>query len=240
VKEIIRRFVRSLGYDIAKFNESHPFVRRKLIVQHHGIKTVLDVGASAGQFGQHMRNDIAYTGRMVSFEPLSTPFATLKRLAEGDGGWNVFRYGLGDTNGNMRMNVSANSCSSSMLAVSGALLAVAPQVSVVGVEDVEVRTLDSVFTSLACEEPIYMKIDTQGFEDRVLRGAEQSVSHISVIQLEMALAPMYEGSKTFMEVGAMLGDFGYSLVSLEPGLADPKTGHLLEVDGTFERARRPS
>jgi hypothetical protein len=57
-----------------------------------------------------------------------------------------------------------------------------------------------------------------------------------VIQLEMALAPVYEGSKTFMEVGAMLGDFGYSLVSLEPGLVDPKTGHLLEVDGTFERA----
>ena len=54
----------------------------------------------------------------------------------------------------------------------------------------EVRTLDSVFTSLACEEPIYMKIDTQGFEDRVLRGAEQSISHITVIQLEMALAPM--------------------------------------------------
>jgi hypothetical protein len=98
-------------------------------------------------------------------------------------------------------------------------------------------TLDAVFAELcASAKSIYLKIDTQGYEDKVLRGAQASLARIDTIQVEMSLVPLYKDELLFADMCTLLGAKGYTLVSLEGVFSDPVTGHLLQVDGIFHRS----
>ena len=80
-----------------------------------------------------------------------------------------------------------------------------------------------------------MKIDTQGYESKVLKGAENSLPRISTVQMEMSLVPLYDGERLFHEMCALMSDKGYTLVAIENGFSDPASGQLLQVDGIFHR-----
>lgn len=63
----------------------------------------------------------------------------------------------------------------------------------------------------------------------------QSLPKIELVQLEMPLTPLYEGESSFSELYDVMRHEGYSLVGLESGCNDPRTGRVLQVDGTFHR-----
>jgi len=65
----------------------------------------------------------------------------------------------------------------SLLNIPPSHLQPAPDSRYIGIEVIEIRTLDSIFGDL-CKSArnIYMKIDTQGFENKVLKGAEKSLA----------------------------------------------------------------
>jgi FkbM family methyltransferase len=205
-------------------------------VETFGIDIILDVGASTGHFGRRMRRDLGYKGRIISFEPLSAAFRSLAEKAKDDPKWEVWHCGLGDSESRMEINVAGNSDSSSFLEMLPAHLRSAPGSRYIGSETIEVKALDSLLPSLCpAGSNIYLKIDTQGFEDKVLRGAEQSLHRIDTIQVEMSLVPLYEGQWLFDAMHAFLVSKGYSLVSIEPGFADQSTGRLLQFDGIYHR-----
>jgi FkbM family methyltransferase len=237
VRSRIRRLCRSLGYDLVPLDSPTPAeLRRQKLVKSFGIDIVLDVGASTGHFGRRMRRDLGYTGKIISFEPLSAAFRSLAEKAKGDPTWEVWHCGLGDSESRMEINVAGNSDSSSFLEMLPAHLRSAPGSRYIGSETIEVKALDSLLPSLCpAGSNIYLKIDTQGFEDKVLRGAEQSLHRIDTIQVEMSLVPLYEGQWLFDAMHAFLVSKGYSLVSIEPGFADQSTGRLLQFDGIYHR-----
>ncbi len=237
VKHKVRTQMRKLGYDIARFDpESHPLARRGCLLRLLQIDVVLDVGANAGQYAQDLR-ELGFTGRICSFEPLTAPFQVLRERAAGDPGWSAFNFGLGYVTGHTTINVAGNSESSSLLDMLPRHLEAAPDSGFVGTEEVEIKTLDSVFDDLCAPgERVCLKIDTQGFERRVLRGADRSLPGIGTLQVEMSLTPLYVGEPTFVEMSQLLLDKGYTMVGLEPGFADPRTGQLLQADGIFHRA----
>ena len=80
-----------------------------------------------------------------------------------------------------------------------------------------------------------MKIDTQGFEEKVIKGAENSLRFIDIIQIEMSLTPLYRGEILLPEMYALLRKKGYEMVSIEQGFSDSRSGVLLQVDGIFSR-----
>ena len=106
----------------------------------------------------------------------------------------------------------------------------------VGSESIEITTLDVVFDEIRGNaEAVYLKIDTQGFELPVLKGAEQSLQNIDTIQLELSLIPLYEGQAVYVDICQWLDARGYQLVSVEPGFGDSTSGRLLQIDGIFRR-----
>ena len=82
---------------------------------------------------------------------------------------------------------------------------------------------------------VYMKIDTQGFESKVLKGAGNSLMRIDTVQMEMSLVPLYEGEMLFNEMCMFMTEKGYSLIAIESGFSDQNTGQVLQVDGIFHR-----
>jgi hypothetical protein len=103
-------------------------------------------------------------------------------------------------------------------------------------EQVRVTTLDAVLPGLAAQAgSILLKLDTQGYETRVLAGARQSLERVQCLHLEMSLAPLYEGEPVMCEMLARLEGMGFYLVGLEPRMWDRDTGRLLQVDGLLAR-----
>ena len=237
LKRALRKFLLKRGYDFSRISpHSHPLARRRQILDEARINLVLDVGANTGQYARQLRREIGYTGRILSFEPQEVAFRTLQANAEGDGAWGVFHLGLGDVETTMEINVAGNSYSSSFLEMLPAHLASAPESRYVGRETIQVRTLDALFPSLCRPgDQVYLKMDTQGFESRVLRGAEGSLDRIAIIQMELSLVPLYEGEMLFHQMCAHMKSKGFHLVAIEPGFCDPASGELLQVDGIFRR-----
>jgi FkbM family methyltransferase len=237
IKRILRKFIWRAGYNISRFTPtSHPLARRKQILGSYNIDTVLDIGAHFGEFAQLLRKDLGYAHRIISFEPLSSAFELLKANAKRDPNWEVLNLALGDTEEKREINIAGRSSSSSLLDMLPSHLKAAPESKYIGREIVEVRRLDSIFGNL-CKPTnrVYMKIDTQGFESKVLKGAENSLMQIDTVQMEMSLVPLYEGEILFNEMCMLMTEKGYSLVAIEAGLSNQNTGQLLQVDGIFHR-----
>ena len=237
LKRLVVRVLRQMGV-VATRLQSSPEGRFKTLLRTYQIDTVLDVGANIGQFAIMIRCEAKFDGDLLSFEPMQREFAELQRAAHSDPRWLVFNYGLGDTNSQMTINVAGNSASSSLLPASPRLFNVAPQAIYTGTQTVQVRTLDAVYDELSLAgRRTYLKIDAQGFEVRILTGAEHALRHIDTVQLELPLVPIYEGALLFDEFLPVMHGMGYRLVHLVPGFFDRSTGELLEVDGIFHRFR---
>lgn len=238
VQHRVQRLARRLGYDVVPFNAKwSPTARRGRLLASLKVDVVLDVGANEGQYGAQLRGDLGYRGRICSFEPTDAAYRVLAARAAGDPGWTTRNVGLGDVAGTATINVAANSESSSLLEMLPAHADAAPESRYVGTEEIEIQTLDALFPDIVRPgERAYLKIDTQGYEGRVLRGAERSLAAIDTVQLEMPLVPLYEGELGFADLVRLMLDSGYELVGLEPGFSDPATGRLLQADGIFHRS----
>jgi FkbM family methyltransferase len=197
---------------------------------------VLDVGANSGQYGRQLRSEIDYSGNITSFEPLSSAFQNLKKSSKGDSKWEIFNFALGDTNEKSMINIAGNSYSSSILNMLPSHEVAAPESKYIAQEEIEVHRLDSIFDETKFKnKSVYLKIDTQGFESKVINGAGKSLSSIGTIQLEMSLTPLYRNEMLFPQMHSLLSGLGYNLLSIEPGFTDSKTGQLLQIDGIYHR-----
>jgi FkbM family methyltransferase len=208
-------------------------IRRMKIVNHANIDTVFDIGANVGQYGMEMRG-IGYNKKIISFEPLKTAYEKLEKASLNDDNWIINNYAIGDENIKSMINVSGNSVSSSILNILPEHVQSAPESGFIAQEEIEIKTLDSIFNSFCNKEnKVLVKIDTQGFEKNVIDGAKESLNRIKIIQVEMSILPLYENEMLYMAMINYLDDRGFQLYALENGFEDLKTGQLLQVDGIF-------
>ncbi|WP_309640591.1 FkbM family methyltransferase [Flavobacterium sp.] len=229
-----RAFNAAFGIEITKY-PTDELDRRIKLINHYHIDVILDIGANIGQYGSEMRN-LGFKGEILSFEPMKEAFGKLQKNAANDTLWKVFHYSIGERDGQTTINVAKNSVSSSLLENLPQLTDSAPEAAFVEKETIEIRKLDSIFESLGLMgKNVYLKIDTQGYEEMVLQGAEQSLPHVTGIQIEMSFIPSYEGAMTFDKMKAKLNHLGFHLLALENGFYDKKTGKQLEIDGVFYR-----
>lgn len=236
--EQVNTVLHRLGFEVARYNKgTNGTLRRKAILENFAVDLIIDIGANTGIYGKECRST-GYKGCIVSFEPLKEAFAKLEKNTENDPNWIVYNFALGAENTNQQINISANSHSSSILNILDAHTKAEATASYIGKQEIEIRTLDSLFNKIQKNaQEIYLKIDTQGFEMNVLKGASTSLEHINTIQLEMSLRPLYEGQPLYTDIMDYLHSYGYNLIDIEPGFADTKTGTLLQFDGIFRKAK---
>lgn len=239
-KNMLRRVIRATGYDIVKWHSIPADVAaRKRLLDGFGIDVILDVGANAGQFALSLRESMGYRGEIVSFEPLPDAFAHLRGLADQDPAWDARNVALGEADGELKLNVSRNRVSSSFLSIRETSTSVEPQSAFESECVVKVRSLDSLLPELGvvkADSRVMLKLDTQGFESRVIAGAKESLSRMSLVQMEMSLVRLYDDEVLFLDICDMMRKLGFDLIALDPGFADVATGRLLQVDGLFSRS----
>ena len=210
--------------------------RQSVLMRDRKIGLVLDIGANKGQYGKILRDNIGYKGLIVSFEPLMDAFVILQQTVASDPLWECHNIAFGDTAGTATINISANSHSSSLLPVSGRALEIEPSAGYIGSQDVVVHRLDAVLDQYTWPgEEIFLKIDTQGYELKILNGALGVMNRFALIQLETSFFEVYRGTTLIGDMIKFLDYIGYRVVSIEPGWENPATGELLEADIIFGR-----
>jgi FkbM family methyltransferase len=236
MKRIIRSIFNKVGIDIKKYPTINE--RRKIcLLSKHEINLILDVGANIGQFGSETRK-IGYKGKIVSFEPLSEAFEKLRSVSKSDDLWKVENIGLGDINKKLEINISGMSASSSFLEMKNDIISSTyTSANYIGKETIDVYRLDSIFKNYYNPQNsnVFLKIDAQGYEDKILNGAIESLKYIKGIQLEMSLIELYKGEILFLQMLNKIYELGYELCNIEQGFYDPKSTELYQVDAIFYR-----
>lgn len=103
-------------------------------------------------------------------------------------------------------------------------------------ETVFVITLDSLCRKFGIDHIDLLKIDVQGYESRVLRGAKNILRHTDRVIIEILLSPHYEGQSDPEEIRSLLNDAGLRFRRELHRDCFPDTGEVLEVDELWERA----
>ena len=212
-----------------------PFVNRVARLLHRRrIETILDVGANVGQFARMLRA-AGFDGDILSYEPLSDAYRRLTRRSAADPRWQAFNAAVGSEPGRSTIHISANSYSSSLLAMTKAHLDSAPGSQFIGTEDVDVTTVAGIVEEHGLDPArMFLKVDTQGFEKSVMTGAGAVIDDVAAVQLELSFVELYEGQELFDEGVTTMRDHGLELWTLDPGISDAE-GRLLQCDGVFVR-----
>lgn len=206
------------------------------IITEHKIDCVLDVGANTGQFAEGLRQ-LGYKGQIESFEPLPEEFKTLEAVTKGDNKWNAHAYALGDAAQTREMNALSHSPSSSFLELSREVNLDSFKIETVKTIPVEIKRLDDIFSSVTRGfENIYLKIDVQGFEEKVIAGATESLKSIAAVQLETSLIRQYHGELLIEETIALMRSHGFNPWWIVDGFKNRKPFQLYQADVIFVKS----
>jgi FkbM family methyltransferase len=244
---------RSLRFRASGFVKSLVFGVYGLPFSRHGLEaglvpflppgvpiTLVDVGASAGDVTATVVEHCGVT-RALLVEPMPARCRELEARYP-DPRFVIRQCAASDTNGSTTFDILNADYSSSILPV-------LPEVGGSGQQldlrvkqriPVELCTLDQLVTAAGLEGAIdLLKIDTQGAELHVLRGAAAILPRVRIVWVEVSFRALYEGSALFAGVHEFLSMQGFRLNSIHEGFRGAD-GELLQADVLFLGAGVPA
>lgn len=230
----------SFGYELSSIKKHHPTLESHLQILFNLLKVdaVLDVGANKGQYGSTLRK-MGYKGAIYSFEPVQSCFQELTAASAADADWQVFNYALGAETATMDINVMDASEFSSLLQPNAyAKDLYAQKIPIKNTEAIAVKRLDDIFSTLIDDNKysgLFLKMDTQGYDLKVLAGATQTLNSVVALQSEISVAPLYEGMPDYIESLSTFREAGFELTGLYPVSRDPDSLQLIELDCVMRR-----
>ena len=211
IKKYINNFFSLFGYTIQKKHNRKKFIDDLypiLIKKEHPI--IFDVGASKGQsierYQRLYKNSIIH-----SFEPVENEYNLLKEKFKNNPNIYLSNVGVGDQLGEGLINITKNTGHSSFLNINKNTRWINERSKSAGVkgdeyiskqENVSIITLDEYCKKNNIGNIDILKIDTQGYEDKVLKGCSELIKNekINLIQVELIFADIYEKSLNFYDI----------------------------------------
>jgi FkbM family methyltransferase len=175
-----------------------------------GVRTVVDVGANVGDWSAAAMRRWPGLELIVCFEPGTTAADELERRLGADARLRVVRRALSDSPTQLTFweEPSGGTMSSGVPGHSG---------SASVARRVEASTLDAELSRLGVERVDVLKIDAEGLDLHVLRGAQRTLAGglVEVVQFEYNDAWQQAGS-TLREAYSLLAHAGYRTLLLTP------------------------
>ncbi len=236
MKKILQKCFLYFGFVLRRANLYSCDNRRLLrFFEHHKIDIVLDVGANSGQFAQELLES-GFKGKIVSFEALPHVYEDLKQNAKTYGKqWVVApQCAISDEEKTVNFHVTKENTSSSMLKPSENANDLPDFFDVNDVIKVKSKRLDTLLKEMdITSNHIYLKIDVQGAEKKVLRGADKIMEQIQGMTVEMPLYRYYEKQPLARELDKWIIQRNFELWDIVPVLRQPETGRLDYFDAIY-------
>ncbi len=184
---------------------------------------VIDAGV---QGGEHPRwQNLGEFVHVYGFDPIQEVIESLNAANRGRPNRTYYPFALGNENGQREFHVAADTCGSSFYGSRVGQSGEQNGISI-GSRTVEIRRLDSLFADGKLPPADYIKIDCEGFDPEVLRGARNYLAHSNVlcvtVETNFGVSPIYPRTP-FADINDLLVEH-----------------RLLVFDVNFIRAPRPS
>lgn len=238
LKRTVQALLGNFGLEVRRKQVQGKTKFETLLMQYQ-VDMVFDIGANIGQCGPWFRW-IGFDKTIVSFEPISHLFERLSEHAKSDPKWLVEKVALGEKDGVGVINVSGgHGGASSILTMTEHVVKNAPDQAVIRQEEIAITTVEKMMRKYYPEgDRLFLKIDAQGYETRVIEGIGSELPRIIGMKLEMSLVENYRGELLMMDMLPRLKNMGFHLVEFENGWSNEKTGKMYQVDGVFFRTDR--
>ena len=175
--------------------------------------------------------------RVYCFEPLPDPFEKLSQWADSQQGRvKVFNTALGENEGSAEMFCHLeHSPSSSVLETTSLNEEYYPFTKVKKRFPVRMASLDKTVANFPenLMPDLLIKLDVQGFEDRVIKGGPETFRRAKACILEVNLDALYAKQATFKDVLLLLYDLGFRYAGNLNQVYSPDDGHVIYLDALF-------
>jgi FkbM family methyltransferase len=192
-------------------------------------RQIVDAGASNGSWTRECLT-VFDQSRYFLVDPLPENAAPLSSLAATSPAVTVWSGALGSAPGDLRLHAHGDQTS----VFEAPFNAADPTVAV------EMRTLDSFLGTATLEPPQLPKLDVQGFEMDVLRGAARCMETVDVILAEVSFQHVYRKAPLAHELVAFLGERGFCVYDVCTYVQRPLDGELAQADLIFARHTSPA
>lgn len=175
-------------------------------INYPEIQTVFDVGANVGQTHHYFRYYLP-AARIYCFEPITESFTQLQKATAADKNCCIEKMALGDTAGEKRIKVFEgdmgvlNSLNEHMM----------NQQQGAREEVIRIDTLDAYCREHGIDTIDLLKIDTEGYEINVLKGAAHLLEQgrVSFVYCETGFQQKNTRNTYFGDLNTFLNDKGY-------------------------------
>jgi FkbM family methyltransferase len=229
IKELARqRMASAIGVAYRRFD-----LPGEIVAALAGVRdlNVIDIGAHEGKFVSGLAR-LCGIRRALLCEPNPERAANLRRNLPRPT-YEVFEGAICDRDGEVDFYLWNFDAASSLLPkVERNPHISAHYTSSKGTIKVVAKRLDSILTQFEVDRVDLLKIDVQGAEILVLKGAMNTLARTERIWIEVSLKPLYEGSVLFAEVYEHLVASGFALSDVAPGFRGPRR-ELLQLDLLF-------
>lgn len=200
----IKHGARQLGFELASTDRIGIDFLNDLtrLCAHDPVKIIFDIGANEGQSARLFRQRFP-TAQIHCFEPVAATHAKLAADTASDPRIAVHRFGFGERTGTATITLHASSGGNSIRNNAGGI----------GNEQIEIQRLDRFCESTSIATIDLMKIDVEGFEIDVLRGAGKMLAdgNIRFIHAECVLDANQDfGHTTFAALQQFLKPQGFA------------------------------
>ncbi|SOE20910.1 methyltransferase, FkbM family [Spirosomataceae bacterium TFI 002] len=231
IKSVIQKIAQSMGYHVLSKNSiAGDMVLSLSGIRDRGLKveSILDVGANTGEWSQ-MASGIFPNAEFFLIEPQIEMKAPIEAFFKNQRG-NWILGGAGSTSGELLLTVWDDHAGSSFLV---------PEHGESGGDKeqrkVPVYTVDELVASGKIKIPTLCKLDVQGFELEVLKGASSIFGKTEVFILEVGLFKFLPNQPLIEEVIAFMKERGYVIYDF-PGFSNrPLDGALGQIDICFAK-----
>jgi FkbM family methyltransferase len=234
ISESLKDLAAWMGFHVVR-NRHNP-THTLMGLRNYDFGMVFDVGANRGQFARTIRRTFPHA-IFYCFEPTPAAFEQLSIWASTQERVVPVQLALGARPGILEMNVhKMHDTSSSLLSTTAHCETLWPITAAQSIITVQIERLDDYVNmlSLPLVGEILLKLDVQGYEAEVLRGAPQLLAQVRACIVEISLDQLYEGQCRFADIFELMTSAGLQYA----GNFDQyygTDGHVIYLDAMFTR-----
>ena len=200
------------------------------VLRSLSVDGIIDVGANRGQFTLACRVALPHVP-IVAFEPIPAEAATFRKVHGKLLGGRLIESALGEASGTATLHLSKSADSSSLLPLGRRQTELFHNTEEIGTLNVPVQRLDDLDIYWTGRFRQLLKLDVQGFELNVLRGAVKTMRTCTYIYAECSEVPLYDGQALRAEVVSFLQLEGFRQISRHN--CQCRDGQLVQADYLF-------
>ena len=227
IKQKIKKILNNFGYDLKKINpeiknENFDEIIKRFVSPN---PVIFDVGANIGQSIDRFKNNFKKP-TIHSFEPIKSEFQTIKNKFGKQENIILNNIALGEKQEIKKLNITAGTGNSSFnkinpgtkwLQTRSKQFNTSENNYVTKIEDVKIETLDDYCKKNNVDKIDVLKIDTQGYEDKVIQGSLETMkkNKIGIIITEIMFDDVYDKSFSFSDLEKYLIPNNFRMVGVD-------------------------